>query len=239
MIGRINSFHSFSTSDGPGIRAVIFMQGCPLRCKCCHNPETWEFENGIEMSVEEVIDKIKKGITFYKNGGVTCSGGEALLQSQFVTELFKECHKLNLHTALDTSGCVLNDDVKELLKYTDLVLLDVKMTTEEKYDAFAKGSLKQTLEFLQYLEKIQSKTWIRHVVIPTINDTQEETRQLKNLLQGYTCIEKVDFLPYRSLCDSKYEELNIAYPYIDIPDATNEDIARIEQWYNNEPLQML
>ncbi|MEG0393643.1 MAG: pyruvate formate-lyase-activating protein [Anaerorhabdus sp.] len=232
MIGKINSFHSFSTSDGPGIRAVLFMQGCPLRCKCCHNPETWEYDKGIEMSVEEVVEKIKKGITYYKNGGVTCSGGEAIMQAPFVTNLFKACHKLGLHTTLDTSGCLLNEDVKALLKETDLVLLDIKMTSEDKYDAFSKGSLKKTLNFLDYLEEIHCKTWIRHVVIPTINDTQEETLQLKKLLQKYTCIEKVDFLPYRSLCDSKYDELGIEYPYKHIQDATDKDIERINKWYD-------
>ncbi|MEG0077315.1 pyruvate formate-lyase-activating protein [Anaerorhabdus sp.] len=232
MIGKINSFHSFSTSDGPGIRAVLFMQGCPLRCKCCHNPETWEYDKGIEMSVEEVVEKIKKGITYYKNGGITCSGGEAIMQAPFVTDLFKACHKLGLHTTLDTSGCLLNEDVKALLKETDLVLLDIKMTSEDKYDAFSKGSLKKTLNFLDCLEEMHCKTWIRHVVIPTINDTQEETLQLKKLLQKYTCIEKVDFLPYRSLCDSKYDELGIEYPYKHIQDATDKDIERINKWYD-------
>lgn len=236
MIGKVNSFHSFSTSDGPGIRAVIFMQGCPLRCQCCHNPETWDVAGGFEMSVEEVVEKIKKGITFYKNGGVTCSGGEALLQAPFVTELFKACHQLNLHTVLDTSGCLLNEESKQLLKYTDLVLLDIKMTSEEKYDAFAKGSLKQTMTFLDYLESIQCKTWVRHVVIPSINDSQEETKELKKLLQKYSCIEKVDFLPYRSLCVSKYEEMNLHYPYAEIRDATDDDIKRVENWYHDKPL---
>ncbi|MEG0176354.1 pyruvate formate-lyase-activating protein [Anaerorhabdus sp.] len=232
MIGRINSFHSFSTSDGPGIRAVIFMQGCPLRCKCCHNPETWAMQGGKEMSVNDLLNKISRGLSYYKTGGVTCSGGEAILQAPFVSELFKRCHEeLNLHTTLDTSGCVLNDDVKDLLKNTDLVLLDIKMTTEAKYQDFAKGSLNQTLRFLDYLEENKIKTWIRHVVIPTVNDTEEETKALKILLQNYTCIEKVDFLPFRSLCDSKYEELNIDFPYIDIKDATDKDIERIEQWY--------
>ncbi|MEA4875892.1 pyruvate formate-lyase-activating protein [Anaerorhabdus sp.] len=232
MIGKVNSFHSFSTNDGPGIRAVIFLQGCPLRCKCCHNPETWSTSDGIEMSVEEVIQKIKKGSTYYKKGGVTCSGGEPLMQAEFVEEIFKACHELSLHTTLDTSGCLLNDDVKKVLDQTDLVLLDFKMTTEEEYNAFAKGSLIQTVKFLDYLNSISKPTWIRHVVIPGINDTLKQTQELKEILKPYECIERVDFLPYKSLCISKYDELQIEFPYKDIKEATNEDIEKIEAWFN-------
>ncbi|MEG2328840.1 pyruvate formate-lyase-activating protein [Anaerorhabdus sp.] len=232
MIGKVNSFHSFSTNDGPGIRAVIFLQGCPLRCKCCHNPETWSTSDGIEMSVEEVIQKIKKGSTYYKKGGVTCSGGEPLMQAKFVEEIFKACHELSLHTTLDTSGCLLNDDVKKVLDQTDLVLLDFKMTTEEEYNAFAKGSLIQTVKFLDYLNSISKPTWIRHVVIPGINDTLKQTQELKEILKPYECIERVDFLPYKSLCISKYDELQIEFPYKDIKEATNEDIEKIEAWFN-------
>lgn len=232
MIGKVNSFHSFSTNDGPGIRAVIFLQGCPLRCKCCHNPETWSTSDGIEMSVEEVIQKIKKGSTYYKKGGVTCSGGEPLMQAEFVEEIFKACHELSLHTTLDTSGCLLNDDVKKVLDQTDLVLLDFKMTTEEEYNAFAKGSLIQTVKFLDYLNSISKPTWIRHVVIPGINDTLKQTHELKEILKPYECIERVDFLPYKSLCISKYDELQIEFPYKDIKEATNEDIEKIEAWFN-------
>lgn len=232
MIGKVNSFHSFSTNDGPGIRAVIFLQGCPLRCKCCHNPETWSASDGIEMSVEEVIQKIKKGSTYYKKGGVTCSGGEPLMQAEFVEEIFKACHELSLHTTLDTSGCLLNDDVKKVLDQTDLVLLDFKMTTEEEYNAFAKGSLIQTVKFLDYLNSISKPTWIRHVVIPGINDTLKQTQELKEILKPYECIERVDFLPYKSLCISKYDELQIEFPYKDIKEATNEDIEKIEAWFN-------
>lgn len=232
MIGKVNSFHSFSTNDGPGIRAVIFLQGCPLRCKCCHNPETWSTSDGIEMSVEEVIQKIKKGSTYYKKGGVTCSGGEPLMQAKFVKEIFKACHELSLHTTLDTSGCLLNDDVKKVLDQTDLVLLDFKMTTEEEYNAFAKGSLIQTIKFLDYLNSISKPTWIRHVVIPGVNDTFKQTQELKETLRPYGCIERVDFLPYKSLCISKYDELQIEFPYKDIKEATNEDIEKIEAWFN-------
>lgn len=232
MIGKVNSFHSFSTNDGPGIRAVIFLQGCPLRCKCCHNPETWMADEGIEMGVEEVVEKIKKGISYYTKGGVTCSGGEPLMQAEFVEEIFKACHELSLHTTLDTSGCLLNDDVKKVLDQTDLVLLDFKMTTEEEYNAFARGSLNQTIQFLDYLNLINKPTWIRHVVIPGVNDSQEQTKQLKKLLQPYSCIKQVDFLSYKSLCISKYDQLHLDFPYREIKDATIEDIIKVQTWFN-------
>lgn len=232
MIGRVNSFHSFSTNDGPGIRAVIFMQGCPLRCKCCHNPETWSFEGGKEMAVAEIVERIKRGSAYYSNGGVTCSGGEPLMQAEFVKEIFQACHALKLHTTLDTSGCVLNEQVKQALQETDLVLLDVKMTSEETYNAFAKGSLVQTMQFLDYLNSINKPTWIRHVVIPGVNDTYEQIRELKRLLEPYPCIQQVDFLPYMGHCESKYDDLNLEFEYRTKKDATNEDIAKVQQWFS-------
>lgn len=232
MIGRVNSFHSFSTNDGPGIRAVIFMQGCLLRCKCCHNPETWNFEGGNEMTLDEIVQKIKRGSSYYSKGGVTCSGGEPLLQAQFVKEIFKASHDLNLHTTLDTSGCVLNEEVQSVLQETDLVLLDVKMTSEEAYNAYAKGSLLQTMKFLTYLNSINKPTWIRHVVIPGINDTEDQIRELKKLLSPYQCIQQVDFLPYMGHCASKYDELNLEYEYRNIQDASPDDIERVKQWFN-------
>lgn len=233
MIGRIDSFHSFSTNDGPGIRAVIFLQGCPLRCKCCHNPETWDRSKGVSISDDEIIEKIKKGITYYRNGGVTCSGGEALLQPQFVKSIFKQCHELGLHTTLDTSGCLLNDEVTDLLSETDLVLLDVKMTTEERYKEFANGSLEQTLKFLDILESLKKDVWIRQVIIPNLNDSKEDVDRLKKILGKYQCIKKIDFLPFRSLCISKYRDMGIDFALKDVREANQADIERIEKWYRD------
>lgn len=231
MMGKIDSFHSFSTNDGPGIRAVLFLQGCPLRCKCCHNPETWDSTKGKSVSVDDVMKMIKKGLTYYKNGGVTCSGGEALLQPKFVYEIFRKCHEIGLHTTLDTSGCILNDEVITLLNETDLVLLDVKMTTEEKYKEFANGSLEQTIRFLDTLESLKKEVWIRQVIIPNLNDSEEDVERLKDLLKNYQCIKKVEFLPFRSLCISKYEELGIDFTLKNTREANQEDIERIEKWY--------
>ncbi|MFV0379211.1 MAG: pyruvate formate-lyase-activating protein [Anaerorhabdus sp.] len=232
MIGKVASFHSFSTHDGPGIRATIFLQGCPLRCLCCHNPETWDANSGNSMSVDEVISKVKKGLNYYRNGGVTCSGGEPLMQAKFTEAIFKEAKKLNLHTTLDTSGCYLNDDVIRVIEVSDLVMLDIKKVTEQQYYDFAKGSLKQTLKFLDQLEKMQKRVWIRHVVIPT-QTNKEDICKLKKILAAYTCVEKVDFLPFKKLCTSKYEERNMVFPLNDIDEMSQDELKKIKKWYED------
>ncbi len=229
MIGRVNSFHSFSTHDGPGIRAVVFLQGCPLRCLCCHNPETWNLEDGEVMSSEEVIKKIKRGLPYYRHGGVTCSGGEPLLQPLFVEEIFKQAKSIGLHTTLDTSGCVLNDEVEKVLNQADLVLLDIKKTTEEDYQSFAKGSLNQTLEFLNVLEEKEKPTWIRHVIFPSTK--KEEIERLKGILRNYQCIEKVEFLPFKKLCLSKYKELGIPFPLENEEETVIQKVEQVKKWY--------
>ena len=148
-MGRIHSFQSLGTVDGPGVRSVIFMQGCPLRCVCCHNPDTWDFEGGEEMSTEVLVNKVLRYKTYYgNNGGVTVSGGEPLMQADFLVEFFKKLKNYGIHTALDTSGCVLNDTVKELLEYTDIVLLDFKYTNEKDYFEYTKMQMNQAKEFL-------------------------------------------------------------------------------------------
>ncbi len=233
MIGRVSSFHSFSTHDGPGIRAVVFLQGCPLRCQCCHNPETWAVLGGKETSVEEVMEKIKKGKSYYRKGGVTCSGGEPLLQPEFVKEIFKESKKLGLHTTVDTSGQLFNDAIKEVLEETDLVLLDIKKTTEEKYDIFAKGSLKKTMDFLDYLEQIKKPVWIRHVAIPG-QTTKETVEQLKKLIAPYTVIEKVEFLPFKKLCITKYDDLGMEFPLKDTEELSPQELKQIQKWFDEK-----
>lgn len=230
MIGQVSSFHSFSTHDGPGIRATIFLQGCPLRCLCCHNPETWNPQGGVATSVEEIIQKVKKGLPYYKKGGITCSGGEPLMQPNFTKEIFTEAKKLGLHTTLDTSGCVLNEEVIELLQETDLVLLDIKKTTEEEYEAFSKGSLQQTIAFLNQLEIMKKPTWIRHVVIPEEENTRT-LKQLKDLLAPYTVIEKVEFLPFKKLCLSKYEDMSLDFPLKNVDEMDSFELEQIKKWY--------
>lgn len=227
-MGRIHSFQSLGTVDGPGVRSVIFMQGCPLRCVCCHNPDTWDFEGGEEMSTEVLVNKVLRYKTYYgNNGGVTVSGGEPLMQAEFLVELFKKLKNYGIHTALDTSGCVLNDTVKELLEYTDIVLLDFKYTNEKDYFEYTKMQMNQAKEFLNYLEEKHKRTWIRYVVIPDLNDDKESFEKVFALENQYSCIEKIELLPFRKLCIEKYEEMGIEFPLKDTPEAKQSFIDEI------------
>lgn len=228
MEGKISSILSMGTVDGPGIRTVIFFQGCPLRCAYCHNPETHDFNAGTLMTANDVFKKILPNMRYFKgNGGVTLSGGEVLYQAEFATELLRLCKTRHIHTALDTSGCILNDDVKKLLEYTDLCLLDIKMTSEEDYKKYIGGSLKNALEFLEYLDSIKMPVWIRQVIVPDINDTKENYRTLLELIKPYKCVEKVELLPFRKLCLEKYETMGLSFPLKDTRECSPKDIERI------------
>jgi pyruvate formate lyase activating enzyme len=226
--GRIHSFQSLGTVDGPGVRSVIFMQGCPLRCVCCHNPDTWDFEGGTEMSADELVNKVLRYKAYYgEGGGITVSGGEPLMQTEFLLELFKKLKNYGIHTALDTSGCVLNDDVKELLDHTDIVLLDFKYTNAEEYLKNTKMEMSKAQEFLEYLQEADKKTWLRYVVIPNLNDGKEDVAGLFDLKGQYSCIEKIELLPFRKLCLEKYDELGIEFPLKNTPEAKQEYIDEL------------
>lgn len=229
MKGRIHSFQSLGTLDGPGVRAVVFMQGCPLRCICCHNPDTWEISGGSQITVEELMKKISSlRLYFGEKGGVTVSGGEPLLQAEFVTELFSACKKIGINTALDTSGCLYNDGVDRLLSFTDLVLLDYKYMKDADYKKYTGMDRRQADIFLQRLEEKKKRAWLRQVIIPSINDGDDEVRRLYNLRDRYSCIEKIELLPFRKLCLEKYVEAGIEFKLRDIPEASTELIKRLE-----------
>ena len=231
-MGKIHSFQSLGTVDGPGVRSVIFMQGCPLRCICCHNPDTWEFSGGEEMSVDALTKKVLRYRAYYgSEGGVTVSGGEPIMQAGFLLELFRELKLQGLHTALDTSGCILNDEVKELLQYTDLVLLDFKYTNEADYIKYTKMEMSKVTEFLEHLEEIKKPTWIRHVVIPEINDNEKSLAQVFELKNQYQCIEKIELLPFRKLCLEKYENMCIEFPLKNTPEAKQDFINEAYEKY--------
>ena len=231
-MGKIHSFQSLGTVDGPGVRSVIFMQGCPLRCVCCHNPDTWDFAGGEVQSVEYLVDRVLRYKAYYgKDGGVTVSGGEPLMQTDFLIELFKELKHRNVHTALDTSGIVLDEGVKKLLEYTDLVLLDFKYTNADDYLKYTKMEMSRVQEFLNYLEEIKKPTWIRYVVIPNLNDTDESVSQVFELKQRFSCIEKIELLPFRKLCLEKYDEMGIEFPLKDTPEAKQEFIDEMYKKY--------
>lgn len=221
--GRVNSIQTLGTLDGPGVRFVLFLQGCPLRCACCHNPETWDVNGGEEYTAGQIFDKICRYKSYYgKDGGVTVSGGEALLQSEFCTALFQLCKENSINTCLDTSGCVLNDSVKELLSLTDLVMLDIKYTTDEKYLKYVGCHQKTVLDFLDYLDANGIETWLRQVLIPTKNDDEENLVRLAEIKKAHECVSKCELLAFRKLCTSKYDDLKIEFPFANIDEASPE-----------------
>lgn len=214
MIGHIHSIQSLGAVDGPGVRFVVFLQGCPLRCKCCHNPDTWVMDGGTTDTAEDIVEKALRYRDYFgKEGGITLSGGEPLLQSDFAREVFTLCREKGIHTCLDTSGCVLNDSVKELLAVTDRVLLDIKYTTEEQYRENVGCSLRRVLEFLDYLNGQSIPTTVRQVIIPTVNDTAENIAALNEIIKRFTCVDAVELLPFRKICQTKYDMMNIPFPF--------------------------
>ncbi len=237
VLGNIHSYESMGTVDGPGIRFVVFLQGCPLRCKFCHNPDTWNInDKKIEEKAEDVLKKIKRYKNFFgKKGGVTVTGGEPLVQSDFVLELFKLCKKEGIHTALDTSGYIFNEKVKDVLNYTDLVLLDIKAIDEKIYKDLTKVELENTIKFAEYLKSIKKPVWIRHVVIPEITDNDEMLKKMAEYISTLDNVEMVEILPYHTLGVFKYKELGLKYPLEEVEDLSYErkvEIMEIFKKYN-------
>lgn len=226
-MGLVHSFETFTTVDGPGIRFILFLSNCPLRCKYCHNPDTWACK-GKEYSVDDIVNEILKYKNYYKNGGVTISGGEPLLQIDFVIEIFKKLKKYNMHTAIDTSGITFNENqiekFDELNKYTDLYLLDIKEIDEKKHIELTGKSNKNILEFAQYLSKNNKKVWIRHVIVPTINLDKDDLIKTKEFIDTLNNVERVDVLPYHTLGVHKYKELGLKYPLEGVRTPTSEEI---------------
>ena len=217
MNARISKFESLGALDGPGIRYVIFFQGCPLRCAYCHNPETWDINGGQEYTLDEVYKKIMRHKSYFgANGGVTFSGGEPLLQAEFLTALAVKLKEQGINTALDTSGCIINDSVLQLINEVDLVLLDIKMTNNEDYVKYTKCIFDRVTGFLKLLEKAGKDTIIRQVIVPTINDDDKNKTKLKEICKSYKCVKKTEFLPFKKLCIEKYDRLGIVFPFRDI-----------------------
>lgn len=231
MTGRIHSFQSLGTADGPGVRAVVFMQGCPLRCACCHNPDTWDFNGGKEVTPEEIFLKIKRLKNYFgESGGVTVSGGEPLMQPEFIKELFTLCKNDGITTAIDTSGCVLNNDIKDVLKLTDTVLLDYKYITNELYKTKVGCEKIKVDEFLEYLNRQNIDTWIRQVIIKDLNNNKSSVSALKELKEKYSCIKKIELLPFKKLCIEKYEKLNLQFPLAGTPETTKQEIEELSEY---------
>lgn len=228
MEGYIHSVQSFSTLDGPGIRSVVFMAGCPLRCVYCHNPDTWTMTNLPKTEPSDLVGRLCRFIPYIKRGGVTFSGGEPLLQAEFISECTDALHEKGLKVAVDTCGNVYNSQVAKLLDNIDMALLDIKFTTEADYRRHTGGSLKSTLDFMGELESRGIRTWIRHVVVPGLNDDAQDIERLKRIIEPYKVIEKTELLPFRKLCVEKYEKLGVKFRLADTPELSEERLKELE-----------
>lgn len=234
MNGNIHSIETFGTVDGPGIRYVVFTQGCLLRCQFCHNADTWEIGTGKQMSVSEIIDDLKTYLPFIESsgGGITVSGGEPLLQIPFLIELFKECKKLGIHTTIDSSGGCFSHaehfqaNLKELLKYTDLILLDIKHIDRKKHISLTGMANEHILEFAQFLSAHQVPVWIRHVLVPTISNDLDDLKKLGDFIGTLSNVKKVEVLPYHELGVYKWEALGMEYPLKGIQPPSDEEAQK-------------
>ncbi len=229
MIGKIHSIETFGTVDGPGIRFVVFMQGCTLKCKYCHNRDTWDIHDGKEISIEELIKEILKYKSYMDNsgGGVTVSGGEPLVQATFVAQLFKELKNLGIHTALDTAGSLpISNEIKELLKYTDLVILDIKHINDEKSKNLTGFSNKNNLDFAKYLSNLKIPMWIRQVLVPGYTDDKFDLQKLKSFIDSLNNVQKVEILPYHNLGKFKWEEIEGSYSLENVTPPSDEEIQK-------------
>ena len=230
MTGQVHSIQSLGTLDGPGLRFVVFLQGCNLRCKCCHNPDTWAREGEKQFTPEEIVEKALHYKEYFgKKGGVTISGGEPLLQPEFCYEIFKLCHENGINTCLDTSGSILNDNIKKLLTDTDRVLLDIKYTENDLYEQNVGCSLEKPMNFLYYLNEQKIPTTIRQVVIPTLNDNEKNIEKLNKIVENHSCIDKVELLPFKKICQTKYENMKIEFPFEHIPTPTKETMDKLNK----------
>ncbi len=230
MTGHVHSIESFGTVDGPGVRLVVFFQGCPMRCLYCHNPDTWKIGGGTEMTVAQILAQYEKNRAFYSRGGITATGGEPLLQMDFVTELFSAAAHHGIHTCLDTSGITFQPNVPaaverfdQLMSVTDLVMLDIKHIDPEGHRSLTGHSLDPVLAFARYLDERAIPVWIRHVVVPGITYEQGELLRLGRFLGTLGNIKALDVLPYHDMGKPKYEKLGIDYPLADVKPLTRDE----------------
>ena len=231
--GRVHSVESFGSVDGPGVRYIVFLQGCHMRCKYCHNPETWSMEGGELMTAQEVFDKAYRFRNYWKNnGGITVSGGEAMLQMEFVTELFKLAKKENVHTTLDTSGnpFTMEEPFKsqfdELMKVTDLFMLDIKHIDDEKHKQITGWTNSNILQLARYLSDNGKDMWIRHVLVPGYTDDENDLIRLRDFVKSLKTVQRFEVLPYHTLGVFKWENLGIPYSLSDVMPPDRDQIKR-------------
>ena len=236
MNGFVHSTESFGTVDGPGVRFVIFLQGCPMRCQYCHNPDTWKMNTGAVRSAQSLIQEYERNAAFYKKGGITVTGGEALMQIDFLLELFRLAKQKSIHTCLDTSGVTYrpgessyNEKLDALMEVTDLVMLDIKHIDPEGHKRLTGHDNAGILAFAKYLEQKNIPVWIRHVVVPGITDDEGLLTRLGTYLGTLTNIKALDVLPYHIMGITKYEQLGIPYPLEGVPPATKDQAAKAKK----------
>lgn len=229
--GRVSSIQTLGALDGPGIRFVVFMQGCNLRCGCCHNPETWSLEGGTDYSSFEILEKVKRYKSYFgSKGGITLSGGEPLLQAEFVYDLFSLCHQEGINTCLDTSGSIINENVIKALSVTDRVLLDIKYENNEDYKNYVGCTLDKPLHFLKTLDEKKIPTTLRAVIIPTLNDNKSFVEFLNALSDRFSCVDKVELLPFKKICAVKYDDMNLDFRFKQIPEPQKESMEYLNSF---------
>ena len=229
--GYIHSLESFGSVDGPGTRYLIFTNGCPMRCMYCHNPDTWQMNTGTQYTADELLTKAKRYRPYWgSEGGITVSGGEPLVQIDFLIDLFKKAHAEGIHTTLDTSGNPFTrkepffSKFNELLKYTDLILLDIKHINNAAHIKLTKCPNTNILDLATYLSDVGQPVWIRHVLVPGINDDDESLTKLAAFIDTLKNVERVEILPYHTLGSLKYEEMGIPYPLVGVEPPTAESV---------------
>ncbi len=226
--GYIDSIETMGLVDGPGIRMVVFLKGCQLRCLYCHNPETWDRVHSLLTTSEDIAFRVKRNLSYYQNGGITFSGGEPLLQPEFLIDCLKRCKELGVHTALDTAGVGIGQ-YEEILSYTDLVILDIKAIREEDYQKITGHAMAEFEKFKEVLVRLQKPVWIRQVIVPGMNDTEENILELKEYIKQFPKVEKVELLPYHLLGVEKYHRLHIPYPLEGVPAMAEDKVQKLTE----------
>ena len=239
QIGYIHSIETFGSVDGPGVRFIVFMQGCPMRCQYCHNPDSWKTRVGEQTTTDELLEKALRYRSYWGDkGGITVSGGEALMQMEFVTELFEKAHAMGINTCLDTSAQPFTrkspwfDNFQKLMAVTDTILLDIKHIDDEEHRKLTRFSNENILDCARYLSEIAKPVWIRHVLVPGITDDDAYLLRLHDFLSTLKNIERIDVLPYHTLGTFKYEKLGIEYPLADVPTPTKERVDNARKILN-------
>lgn len=259
-MGYIHSIQTFGTVDGPGVRFVVFFQGCPMRCQYCHNPDTWELADGKEKSVDEILEMFERNRTFYRTGGITATGGEPMVQMDFLLELFKKAKEKEIHTCLDTSGITFQEawrnpenrvgdayeKIEKLMAVTDLVMLDIKHIESQAHEKLTGHGNEKVLAFANFLDEMKKPVWIRHVVVPGITFDEAALTKVGEFLKTLSNVEKLEVLPYHTLGENKYENMGMKYPLKGVSQLSKDEAREAENiirkaWgkpFNNSEINM-